>query len=81
MSKLDGSSTSVQRFADLSDRHTEIAQLVAAGLHNKEIAAQLYLSTHTVRNHLALIYARLGIGTRLELARIVWEQSREEQSA
>jgi DNA-binding NarL/FixJ family response regulator len=43
--------------------------LLAAGLSNKEIAAQLVLSPATVERHLATIYRKLGLGGRVEAAR------------
>ena len=36
--------------------------LLAAGLSNKQIAAELYLSTATVERHLATVYRNLGLG-------------------
>jgi DNA-binding NarL/FixJ family response regulator len=54
---------------DLSEREREIAELVARGRSNKEVAAALYLSAKTVENNLSRIYAKLGVRTRTELAR------------
>lgn len=45
---------------NLSIRETEVVQLVAAGLTNKEIAAKLYLSIHTVKTHRKNIIKKLG---------------------
>jgi DNA-binding NarL/FixJ family response regulator len=42
--------------------------LVADGLSNREVAAQLYLSPKTIEYHLAHIFAKLGIRTRYQLA-------------
>lgn len=49
-------------------QQTRIAELVARGKSNKEIAAVLGCSPRTVGNTLALLYARLGIRRRAELA-------------
>lgn len=49
-------------------QQTRIAELVARGKSNKEIAAALGCSPRTVGNTLALLYARLGIRRRAELA-------------
>ena len=44
-------------------------RLLAAGLSNKQIAAELFLSTATVERHLATIYRNLGLTGRVEAAR------------
>jgi len=51
---------------DLSERELEVLKLLAAGLHNKELAAQLGISTRTVDRHCDNIYAKLGVGSRTE---------------
>ncbi len=50
----------------LTDREHEILGLLAQGLSNKAIAAQLYLSVRTVEGHLANIYSQLGVHSRTE---------------
>lgn len=50
----------------LTDREREILELLAQGMSNKAIAAQLYLSVRTVEGHLANIYARLDVHSRTE---------------
>lgn len=52
----------------LTDRERAVAQLVAAGLTNQQVAARLYVSAKTVEYHLAQIYAKLGIRSRRQLA-------------
>lgn len=50
----------------LTEREREILGLLARGLSNKMIAAQLYLSVRTVEGHLANIYSQLGVHSRTE---------------
>ena len=50
----------------LTEREREILGLLALGLSNKMIAAQLYLSVRTVEGHLANIYSQLGVHSRTE---------------
>jgi DNA-binding NarL/FixJ family response regulator len=53
--------------AILSPRELEIVAGLARGLTNRAIAEELYLSVHTVRNHVQRICRRLGASTRLEV--------------
>ena len=60
----------------LSRREHEVALLVAEGLTNAEIAERLTVSVRTVTSHLDHIYTRLGINSRVALARqVVGERS------
>jgi DNA-binding NarL/FixJ family response regulator len=54
----------------LTQREREVLELVAEGLTNRDIAARLYLSVNTVRNHVATVLAKLGARTRTEAASI-----------
>ncbi|MFO7254064.1 MULTISPECIES: helix-turn-helix domain-containing protein [Limnochorda] len=53
---------------DLSAREREILELLANGLTNREIAAALYISPHTVKNHVSSIYRKLGVDDRTRVA-------------
>ena len=55
---------------DLSEREREVLALVARGLTNKEIGARLFLSDHTVRNHVSRILQKLGLSRRSEAAAV-----------
>lgn len=55
----------------ITDREREIANLVAAGLTNREVADRLGLSVRTVDGHLYRIFAKLGIEDRDQLARLM----------
>jgi len=50
----------------LTRREVEVLQLVAAGLGNKEVAARLKISEHTVKFHVASLMGKLGAGSRTE---------------
>jgi DNA-binding NarL/FixJ family response regulator len=52
--------------SDLSERELGVLTLLAAGLHNREIAGKLSISTRTVDRHCDNIYAKLGVGSRTE---------------
>ena len=54
---------------ELSETERQIADLVAKGLSNKEVAAALSLSPKTVEWNLSKVYAKLGVRSRTELAR------------
>jgi two-component system, NarL family, response regulator YdfI len=50
----------------LSDRELEVLDLLAEGLSNKLLAHRLNISEHTVKTHVASIFAKLGASTRTE---------------
>ena len=52
---------------DLTEREAAIVDLVAEGFDNKEIAATLYLSEGTVRNHISAILQKLDLKNRTQL--------------
>jgi DNA-binding NarL/FixJ family response regulator len=52
----------------LSSREKEVVQLIAQGFRNRQIGVKLFISEHTVRNHLHNIFYKLGVSDRLELA-------------
>jgi DNA-binding NarL/FixJ family response regulator len=54
--------------ARLSPREHDVVRLVAAGLTNDEIGAELGIGAKTVETHLARLFERLGIASRTELA-------------
>lgn len=56
---------------DLTEAEIRVAEAVARGLSNKEIALELELSTRTVENHVSRILAKLGLSNRVEIARYI----------
>ncbi|MFE2757536.1 LuxR C-terminal-related transcriptional regulator [Actinosynnema sp. NPDC059335] len=64
----------------LSGAERDIALLVGAGMTNRQVAKQLYLSPHTVNYHLRGIFRKLGISSRVELARVAHSQEGVEVS-
>jgi two-component system response regulator DesR len=53
----------------LSAREQEVLSLISTGSTNKEIAARLHLSPHTVKEHTSAIYRKLGVRNRAEATR------------
>lgn len=52
----------------LTDREREVLSLTGRGLRAREVAGQLRISTHTVRDHLKSIYRKLDVSSRAEAA-------------
>jgi len=63
----------------LTAREQQITQAVARGLSNVEIANQLHLSAHTVRDHLKATFAKVGVASRGELAAKLFADHYEPQ--
>lgn len=51
----------------LTPREQEITEMIASGLSTGEIAAQLHLSSHTVRDHVKAVFEKVGVSSRGEL--------------
>ncbi|MEU0503397.1 AAA family ATPase [Nocardia sp. NPDC005998] len=54
--------------AALTDTERKVAALVAEGFSNADIAAQMFLSRRTIQSHVSNILAKLGVGSRREIA-------------
>ena len=65
----------VSGWDSLTDIERTASELVAQGLNNQQVADQMYISVHTVAFHMRQIFRKLGIGSRVELARIVLQQA------
>ena len=65
-------------WASLTETEWRVADLVAQGLSNREVAGKVFLSTHTVAFHLRHIYWKLNVGSRVQLARLAADQAVRE---
>ena len=59
----------------LTQREAEILGLIARGLTNPEIAAQLFLSSHTIKTHINRIFTKTGSRDRIAAARYAQEHN------
>ena len=57
--------------AELTPTEARVARLVVAGLRNREIAGELFVSVATVEAHLTRMYRKLHVRSRTELARVL----------
>ncbi|MGA8296528.1 MAG: helix-turn-helix transcriptional regulator [Acidimicrobiales bacterium] len=60
-------------WTELTDVERRVAELVSRGLTNKETACQIFVSRHTVDSHLRQVFRKLGVSSRVDLARLVGE--------
>jgi DNA-binding CsgD family transcriptional regulator len=68
-------STSGSTSTDLTNTERHVADLVAAGHTNAEVAAELFMSRRTVESHLSRIYRKLDVRSRTELSRALTTRS------
>jgi DNA-binding CsgD family transcriptional regulator len=59
----------------LTDTERHIADLVAQGLSNRQVAHQMFLSVHTIAFHLRGVFCKLQVTSRVQLAGMVAEQA------
>ena len=52
----------------LTPRECEVLKLIAKGMSNAEIASELFISKHTVKNHVSSIYRKLEVDDRTRVA-------------
>jgi predicted ATPase/DNA-binding CsgD family transcriptional regulator len=76
----DERSTKIRLPSQLTAREREIASLVAAGLSNRQIAEQLFISRRTVDAHLEHIFGKLGITSRVMLTIQLREHSADKDT-
>jgi DNA-binding CsgD family transcriptional regulator len=58
----------------MTESELSVVRLAADGFTNREIAERLYVSPHTVSGHLRHAFEKLGINSRVALARLATEQ-------
>jgi len=61
-----------------SEREQQLIALVAQGLKNREIAAAMGTTEHVVKNYLRVVYDKLGLWNRVELA--LWYEARQHEA-
>jgi DNA-binding NarL/FixJ family response regulator len=66
-----------EKLGKLSKREMQVAELAVQGGTNKQIADQLRLSEHTVKNYLFRAFEKLGVSTRMELLFLLSNQANE----
>jgi DNA-binding NarL/FixJ family response regulator len=55
----------------LTERELQVGRLVVARRTNQEIAAKLFISTKTVETHMRHIFEKLGVSSRVDVARVI----------
>lgn len=61
-----------------SEREQQVIELVAQGLKNREVADAIGTTEHVVKNYLRVIYDKLGLWNRVELA--LWYEARRQET-
>lgn len=72
--ELDAPSLPTALASTLTPREREVASFAAAGLHDAEIAERLHLSPYTVKQYLKASYSKLGVRSRVDLARLTLDR-------
>lgn len=57
-----------QLLGELTARERDVLKLMARGCNNAQIAERLFISPHTVKNHVSNIYRKMGIDDRTQVA-------------
>jgi DNA-binding CsgD family transcriptional regulator len=64
----------------LTEAEIAVVRLVAAGASSRAVAERLFLSINTVNTHLRHVFTKLGIRSRVELARVVFQHDQRDGS-
>ncbi|MET8139500.1 LuxR C-terminal-related transcriptional regulator [Sphaerisporangium sp. NPDC005288] len=70
----------VTGWASLTDTERTVSLLVTQGWTNRRVAEQMFISVHTVAFHLRQIFRKLGIGSRVELTRLMLERHHHQEA-
>ncbi|WP_428911884.1 EAL domain-containing protein [Niallia sp. Krafla_26] len=70
---LDIALTYIQKTYSISSREMDVFTLIMDGLTNKEISEQLFISEHTVKNHITRIFQKLNVTDRIQAIALVYE--------
>jgi diguanylate cyclase (GGDEF)-like protein/PAS domain S-box-containing protein len=68
----------VKHKCSISSREVEVFQLMIDGLSNKEISDRLFISEHTVKNHITHIFQKLNVADRLQAMSLIYQACMEE---
>ena len=60
-------------FTDLTERELDVLKLIANGLSNSQIAAELVISENTVKGHVSNILSKLHLADRTQVAVYAWQ--------
>ena len=67
-------SPAAAHWPELTSSELAVVRLVTQGATDREVAERLFISAHTVNSHLRHVFAKLGIRSRVELARLAGER-------
>jgi DNA-binding NarL/FixJ family response regulator len=79
--RLPGAESAESLWRNLSSRELEVAKLIARGLSNAEIAAELVLSETTVKTHVAHVLTKMGLRDRVQVVVRAYETGLAEPNA
>ncbi|WML49537.1 EAL domain-containing protein [Neobacillus sp. PS3-34] len=75
---LNGALSRTKDLYAISSREMEVFKLIIDGLSNKEISEKLFISEHTVKNHITRILQKLNVSDRLQAMAIIYQTCIEE---
>jgi DNA-binding CsgD family transcriptional regulator len=71
----------VSGWRSMTATEERITELVALGMTNRQVGAELFISSHTVAFHLRQVFRKLEIRSRVELARLAAQNAQAQRSA